>query len=957
MNLGEKHFGFTVVGVRPVPEIGSEMIEFVHDKTKAKLIWMNNREENKLFSVAFKTLPSDDTGVFHILEHSVLSGSKNYPVKEPFLELLKSSMNTYLNAMTFPDKTVFPVSSRNDTDFMNLAQVYLDAVFCPAIYDNPCIFAQEGWHYELRDPADSATFKGVVFNEMKGALSSVHSRLNYELHRMLYPESCYRFVSGGDPAAIPDLTYEQFLATHRRFYHPSNAYFYLDGPVDIERLLRLIDEQYLAGYDALEQDFDIVRQGPITPTVKVCEYDVGADESTENRTHLVYGKLLSDWNDRNKNFALAVLGDMLTATNDAPLKRALLDSGLCNDMSLGVNDGTYQTAGVLHIQNTEQQHGEALLGLTRETVAKLIAEGLDRDDLSATIDRMEFILREGDEPKALDRDINVLSSWLYGGDPLLYIGCDELFAFLREQLHTDYYERLLSEWLLEESGSATLYLVPSAQYGEKLRAAESARLQTAQSGWTEAEAAAVVEQNRRLDEWQRSEDTPEALATLPKLPLSEVSDRPEKRETTVSDENGVTVLYHPAREKGIHSASLYFSLADCDEDQLYDLSVMSGLYGQLPTHQTDSALLQRRVSSILGDLVFVVTAYSEKHRPETCRPYLAVNFRYLERNRDAAFALVSEILNDTDFDRPEQITELLKQGEEMTRQRMQSGGHNFAMRRVRAAGSAECALKELTAGYENYRRLRCLARGEEDLSAKIADYKRLAASVICRARVTASLTAFEQRPLWPLLSQLPQGEALPSDELSYRLSVPTAQGISTPTAVSFAAMALSVPQYDSSLWNVLSTILSFDYLWNEIRVKGGAYGAGMGTGNSYIPVYYSYRDPSPATSLQTFRKTVEFVREFVASVPSLDPFIISTVAKLEPLQSDASIGALADECWFRGLTEEMRIEARRRLLSLKPADLLEACDYLQNEIACCVVGSETALATCEDENLTVVSVG
>lgn len=957
MTPNQSLYGFTVLSVRPVSELNAEMVELIHDKTGAKLIWMNTREENKLFSVAFKTLPFDDTGVFHILEHSVLGGSKRYPVKEPFLELLKSSMNTYLNAMTFPDKTVFPVSSRNDTDFMNLTRVYLDAVFAPSIYDNPCIFEQEGWHYELRDPADTATYKGVVFNEMKGALSSVYSRMNAELNRLLYPDSCYRFVSGGDPASIPDLTYEAFLESHRRFYHPSNAYFYIDGPVDIEALLRLIDEEYLSHYEKREPDFDFVRQAPVASTEKVCAYAIGADEPSAERTHLLRGKLLCDWSERNKGYALSVLADWLTATNDSPLKRALLDSGLCRDVTMGLHDGTYQTTGLLHIQNTEKEHGEALLQLTRDTVQKLIDGGLDREDLSATIDRMEFMLREGEEPKALDRDINVLSSWLYGGNPLLYIGCDEVFAFLREQLETDYYERLLAEWLLDDTGAVTLYMVPSATYEQQLREAEQTRLQKEQDACSPEQIAALVEQNRRLDEWQQSEDTPEALATLPKLPLSEVSDRPEPLHTVERVEEGVTVLYHPAKEKGIQAVTLYFSLADRSEEELHLLNVMSMLYGQLPTTETDGALLQRRISSTLGDLAFVVTAFGRKHHPEVCRPYLAVTFRFLERNREAAFALVAEILTKTDFDHPDTIEEILKQADEIARHRLQSEGHQFAMRRVRAAVSSESAVKELVGGLEGYLRLHKLVGHPEELPTCIAHFRRLASEVLTRSRVIASQTAAADCSPASLLSQLPQGELCSREETHYRLSVPKAQGICVPSAVSYAAAALQVKEFDAPVWNVLGTILSFDYLWNEIRVKGGAYGAGMGAGMSYIPAFYSYRDPSPANTLNVFRKTEQFLRTFAATADSLDSFIISTVAKQEPLQSDHSRGALADECWFRGVDEEQRLASRRRLLTLKPADLLTVCDCLKQEVACCVVGSETALASCENENLTVVTVG
>ena len=585
--------GFSVTRTAPAPDCGSELIEMQHIKTGARLVWLKNSGENKLFSVAFKTPPTDDTGIFHILEHSVLGGSEKYPVKEPFLELMKGTMNTFLNAMTYPDKTVFPVSSRNDTDFMNLTRVYLDAVFAPAIYYNPNIFYQEGWHIEMRSSSDTPVYKGVVFNEMKGAMSSVYSRMESDMMQALYPDSCYRFESGGLPESIPDLSYEQFIQGHKTYYHPSNAYIYLDGPVDIDSVLELIDGEYLCRFDKREVENDIPVQEPIAPTVKKSYYEISPDEEESNHTYYLIGKVLGSWQDREKITAASVLGEALTGSNDAPLKRALLDTGLCLDVSLEVSDGIMQPFGCIAINNTDEENCGNLKETLRSAVSELCEKGIGSELLTAAINRLEFRYRAGGEPRGLTRNINALSAWLYGGDPLLYLEMGEVFDSLRAKTESGYFEELLRQWLLEEEGTAELYLLPSRTYGDEQKADEAKRLAAIVDGLACEEKDVIVEQNRKLDEWQQSVDTAEQLATMPHLAISEVGEEPLSFDTEVTDINGITVLRHPSSDEGIAAVSLYFSLADCTEEELSAAAAMSELLGELPTADSSAAELQR----------------------------------------------------------------------------------------------------------------------------------------------------------------------------------------------------------------------------------------------------------------------------------------------------------------------------------------------------------------------------
>ena len=938
MNINDTIHGFTVTRIAPAPDCGSELIEMQHIKTGARLVWLKNSGENKLFSIAFRTPPKNDTGIFHILEHSVLGGSKKFPVKEPFLELMKGTMNTFLNAMTYPDKTVFPVSSRNDTDFMNLTRVYLDAVFDPAIYYNPNIFYQEGWHIEMRSTSDSPVYKGVVFNEMKGAMSSVYSRMESEIMNVLFPDSCYRYESGGLPEAITDLTYEQFIEGHKTYYHPSNAYIYLDGPVDIDSVLGLIDGEYLSRYDKRDADSEIAVQSPIEPAVRKSYYEISPDEEETNHTYLVIGKVLGSWQERERITAAAVLGEALTGSNDSPLKRALLDTGLCLDVSLEVSDGIMQPFGCLSINNTDPENCEKLKETVRETVTRLCEEGIDRELLTAAVNRLEFQYRAGGEPRSLTRNINALSAWLYGGDPLHFLDMGGVYDSLRDKVDSGYFEEILKQWLLDGQGTAELYLLPSRTYGEEQKAAEEKRLAAVMDGLACEEKDVIVELNRKLDEWQQSVDTPEQLATMPHLALSEVGEDPLPYETEETDINGLTVLRHPSSDEGIAAVSLYFSLADCTENELSAAAAMTELLGELPTADSSAAELQRRITGLLGSISHSILVFSKKGVTDRCTPYLCTTARFLEKNTAEAFDLIAEIITKTCFDDAENIRELLLQSDENFKQSIIANGHTYSMQRVRASLSAESAVNELVSGYEGYKRLHEAVKAPEKL---IADIKSLFGRIICTSRLTASVTGNISPEA--LKSALPKGEPSAAEDMDFRLDIPEDQGIIIPAGVSYSAVAFPDNSADSAVRKVLFRALSLEYLWNEVRVKGGAYGTGAHMTPSGEQAFFSYRDPSPAATLETCRGAADFTEKYCSGEPDITQYIISSVAKEEPLMSDGNKSRKADGLWFRGISYEERAAEKRRMLRVTAHELKEAAENLRTAGNTCVMGTEAAM--------------
>ena len=940
MHINDNIHGFTVTRTVPAPNSGSELIEMRHDKTGAKLIWMKNDGENKLFSIGFRTPPKDDTGIFHILEHSVLGGSKKYPVKEPFLELMKGTMNTFLNAMTYPDKTIFPVSSRNDTDFMNLTKVYLDAVFDPAIYYNPNIFYQEGWHIEMRDKADAPLYKGVVFNEMKGALANIYGRIESELMSALFPDTCYRFESGGLPEHITDLTYEQFIEGHKTYYHPSNSYIFLDGPIDIESVLGLIDGEYLSRFDKRETDTEIHFQKPVAHTVKKCYYEIAQNEEEKNHTYLVMGKIIGSWEEREKITAASVLAEALAGSNDAPLKRAVLDTGLCLDVSLEVSDGVLQPFGYLCISNTDAESCDKLKETVRNTVSQLCKNGIDRELIKASVNRLEFKFRAGGEPRGLTRNTNALAAWLYGGDPLCYLELGEVYDSLRNKLDTDYFEKLLSEWLLDESGQAEIYILPSRTYGEEQKDAEKKRLADVMNSLSCEETDVIIEQNKKLDSWQQSVDTPEQLATMPHLALSEVNEEPLPFETHETECCGITVLRHPAEDKGIAVVNLYFSLADFTEQEISAVNAMSELYGSLSTSKSTAAEIQRRVTGVLGSISYAVSVMSRNGVKDRCKPYFTVKARFLEKNTAEAFSLISEIITDTQFNDKAAICELLKQTDEDYKQHILTNGHMYSMYRVKAPLSAESALTELVSGYEGYKRLHAALDAPEKL---IADINSLSKRVICSARLTASITDSSDISLEPFISSLPKGTPSACEEMSYSLEVNEKQGVIIPSRVSYTAMAFPDNSADRAVRNVLFKALSLEYLWNEVRVKGGAYGAGAIISNSGEQSFYSYRDPSPKATIETYRKAADFTAEYCRNEPDITQYIISSIAKDEPLLSDGNKSVKADGFWFRGISYKERADIKRKMLEVTPQQLAEAAEKLRDIGNICVFGGEAAM--------------
>ena len=944
---GMKLHGFTVNRIREIKDCGGILYELSHDITGAQLCWMKRDDINKTFAITFKTIPFDDTGVFHILEHSVLNGSEKYPVREPFVELLKSSMQTFLNAFTYPDKTMYPVSSRNDRDFMNLMSVYLDAVFHPLIYRNPNIFYQEGWHYEIRNEEDEPVYKGVVLNEMKGAFASVDEILVDQLNRMVFKDNCYRFVSGGDPSCITDLTYEKFIETHSKFYHPSNTRVFLDGDMNIDEVLAFIDGEYFSKYEKEIFNFDIPMQEAVKAEHVRCEYEISPDEQTENRTQISMGKIISSYDQPMKNIAWAALASVLLANNESPLKKEIIDRGLAEDVELDLFDGIQQPWLILTFRNTEEKNYDELMKTVRKAAGELISEGIDKEQLTASLNMMEFRYRERHEPAGLMYGQRAMDSWLYGGDPALYLTIDDVFETLRNKAEEGYFEELLAEFINDEEHLSTVTAVPNKKLLEENAEKERQKLHAIKETWGD-KTADYIKLNEILDVWQMEGDTEENLAALPRLSLSDLSRDPQDipfRETTV---RGVPVLVYPKEASGIVYMNLYFNIGGITKEHLPSLTIYSTLLSALATEKKTVDEIQKAIRRDLGSLSFYLDAYSKVGESDACIPVLGVSCSVLERNVEKAVDLILEIIQKTVFDR-EKILPILKQENEGFRQAMTMSGHAVAMKRIGMRSSAEGVFREYSGGYELGMYARKLEDNFDDMIDEfINDCQMYSEILYTPARLTMSINIDNENLIEDLISRLNYVDAQRA-KVHYPIAEKVKEAIQIPAQISYSAAGINLhsigSDYTSQLL-VAAHVLTFEYLWSEVRVKGGAYGTGFSTNANGAVGAYSFRDPDPANTLAVYRRAGEYLRNEIDD--DISQLIIGAVASTEPLLSPSSEIRVSDTRWFRGMTYELRQKSREQVLSMTADDLRSFADVIgraMNEGSICIVGSRETIAS------------
>ena len=948
MKPGELLHGFKLQYSQPLPEIKAVLHRFTYEKNGADTVWLERDDDNKSFAITFRTVPEDNTGVFHILEHSVLNGSEKYPLREPFVELLKSSLATFLNAMTANDWTSYPVSSRNDKDFLNLIDVYMDAVLHPLSLKDPHSFRQEGWHYELDSPEGELTVNGVVFNEMKGAYTSPDEVIRERLSQLLFPDTCYGKDSGGDPDHIPELTYENYKKNHHRFYHPSNSYIFLDGKVDLDSVLAKLDG-FLQEYDKIDPDSDIATQQSVAPAEQTVYYPIGPEEDEEKKTLLGKGWVYGSYSEVQKNLAVNVLNEVLAGSNEAPLSKALLEAGLCEDVSLEKSQGGKQSTAMLIVKNCDPEKKNEIWRITDEVFREQAEHGLDRQRLSSVLSHIEFLNREkdfGGISKGLVYGLNSLDSWIYGGDPADALCSEALFKPLREMIGKGGFEQLLKEVYIDCPHRASIVMLPSKTVAEDKREQEKLRLAKVKASWTKEQMNTVIEEFKRLRERQNAPDTPEQLASLPKLSIADIPVTRTPVPLKVEKQDGITVLHQDVDAGGISYVRLNLSLADLSGEELSQASILAHLMGNIETENYGVTALDSEIDENLGRLSIFTHVDSGRGGFE---PLMTVSMAVLEEHKADAVRLLDEIVNRTLFKDEKYILNLLRQQRIETEQSAMMGGNAFAARRASASLSEAGAVREALQGVS---RLRALQREEKQFSADtLAWMDALRRRIFSRDRLTLSLTG-DMDAAW--LKQL--SAVLPSVPMAQRVRhapLPKrAEGFLIPSEIGFAARCALLSHENKGALKVASQFLTLDYLWNAIRVKGGAYGTSFSATDSGTMEITSYRDPNVSASLDSFRKTADALCAFAASDNDLEQYVVGTIGNIDPLRTPRSIGPEADWMYFSGTTQEdLNREWTQVLLcdKQKLGEIAEAIRSACDTSAVCVVGGKSSLDACGDK--------
>ncbi len=950
--------GFAVERCETVPELDSDAYVLRHTTSGARLLYLACDDENKAFAIGFKTPPADSTGVFHILEHSVLCGSAKFPVKEPFVDLIKSSMQTFLNAMTYPDKTIYPVATTNEQDLYNLMDVYLDAVFNPAIYTKPTIFEQEGWHYELDLPESAEgegsaaslregtlRYNGVVFNEMKGALSDPMSVLDDAVNAALYPDTAYAHESGGDPRAIPALTYEQFLDTHARHYNPSNSYITLYGDLDVDRALAFLDERYLSQPSAASRRMDAAVaagedpstlapnpldvQAPVT-----CEYKRIEMATTPENALVGLGLVLGSALDRKRTIAADILFEALLGSNEAPVKKAILAAGLGGNVVSYTAAESLQPYELIMLQNAQPGVARELRRVFQDACRDLCEHGVPRERLEAIISSNEYDLRQRDYGIADGVAIacDALSTWLYDDDAAtLALKYGPVYEELRGELNGTYFEDLLRELVLENDHMALVELVP-VDTAEGSEGAEVAELAAKRDAMTDAELADVVERTAVLRAAQEAEDTPEAKATLPRLHVSDIGEARSEPPLVVDTTAPIPCLRHGIPTNRLAYAMQYFDLSCVAFEDLPYVTLLCRLLKQLPTREHSAEELDNLLAGKLGFLSFTTEVMTQPD-VDGVRPYLLVSAGALSEKIDALASLPREVwsstlLLDADADRVRDVLAQIRIGLE---QGFINNGHSAALGRAMSYSSPSAVVREQLSGVDFYLFLRdLLEHFDERLDGLRAKLAELADHIFvadgCMASFTGSDEDFDA--YWDAAGDLGLDAGDGADAGRNALVVPEPrdrhEAFVIPSDICFAARACDPRRLGidvTGAWAVAANALSYDYLWNEIRVKGGAYGCGFRAVGERQTAFYTYRDPTVDPSIERMERAGAWLGSFEPDEAAFEGFIVSCVSGMDAPVKPYALTKRRNTTYLAGLDPHAREERRAQMLAATPAEL------------------------------------
>ena len=962
MKIDDLIHGFRLLRTEVVKEVDSTAYEFFHEKSGARLLFLENKDDNKVFSISFRTPPHDDTGVAHIVEHSTLCGSRKFPLKEPFVELVKGSLNTFLNAMTYPDKTMYPVASRNDKDFHNLMDVYLDAVFYPAMHEKKEVLLQEGWHYEIEKKDEPLRYSGVVYNEMKGALSSPDDILESRTMASLYPDVTYSYESGGDPEYIPDLTQEMFVDFHKKYYHPSNSYIFLYGDMDIEKQLAFLDEEYLSAFTKIPVPSKIEMQPLFSEMKKITEqYPVGADEDTAGKTFLSMNYLMGKADDAETMLALEILEHALLKTPAAPLKKALLDAKIGNDVYSAFVDALQQPSFSIVANGAEKADADKFVSVIEETLTGFVEKGLDRTMMEASLNLLEFKLREADfgqYPKGLIYNIKVMNSWLYDADPFLYLHYEEVLQKMKDGLDNGYFEQVIKKYFLTNNHKTLLVLEPSKTMAAEKAAKLEKKLAEIKASLTDEELEGIIAQTAKLKAMQQEKDSPEALQKIPVLELQDINKKPENLPLTEKMLEDIRVLHSDIKTSGIAYLNLYFDASVLPQELLPYGYLLTEILGTVDTEQHSYGEIDNLLNLHTGGVSYNLVPYLEKDKPDSCLPKLKVKAKALLHKLPQLCSLLTEILTGSSFADKKRLEEVLRQSRASMEMDMLRVSHQIMMSRLMSYTSPAGKYNE-AGSLEFYWFVRDLtdnfaARYEEMAASlrKAAQYLFRKQGLIVGVTLPEADYGKFAEVFAEFIKSLHREEYKPA-EYKWDFSRKN-EGLLASSRVQFVGKGANFVKLGHKFtgsMRVLETILRYGYLWTNVRVKGGAYGAFVRFQRNGAMLLGSYRDPNLRETIEVFDKTAAYLRNFNASDREMTKYIIGTMSGIDMPLTPQMRGNAAAECWLQKITAADRQQVRDEVLATRQEDIRALADTVADCMDAnllCVFGNEVKLQENKD---------
>lgn len=950
---------YEILDEHRVEDVQSDGFILRHKKSGARIAVLSNNDDNKVFYIGFRTPPEDETGVPHIIEHTTLCGSKKFPVKDPFIELAKGSLNTFLNAMTYPDKTVYPVASCNDQDFKNLMDVYLDAVFNPNITKYEEIFKQEGWHYELTGKDDELKINGVVYNEMKGAYSSPDEVLSSQIYRSLFPDNTYSKDSGGNPEYIPKLTYEAYLDFYHKYYHPSNSYIYLYGDMDVVERLEWLDKEYLSLYDYKKVNSEINKQ-PAFDEIKNVEtqYSITMDDSQENKTYLSYNRVVGDSLDEMLYQAFDVLDYALVSSPGAPVKQALIDAGIGDDVYGSYDAGILQPVFSFVAKNANASQADEFESIIENTLKEVVKTGINKEALLAGINSSEFKFREADFgqfPKGLLFGLNCLDSWLFDDmKPFIHLECLGTFAKLRKAVDTDYFEKLIQEYLLDNTHGSSVTVKPKRGLGNEREEALAKELSDYKASLSDEEIKKLIEDTEHLKKYQEEPSSDEDLRKLPMLTRADMKKNAMPFSNIEDELLDVKVVRHDIESNGIDYISFLFDAGDFAQSELGYLGFFTNALGLVSTEKYSYTDLANATNIYTGGISTGTASHPDIKDRNNFVFKFEVKLKVLEKNLDKALELMEQMLLTSDFTDTKRLGELVAQIKARLQANLSSSGHLVAAMRSMSSFSRYALYQDELKGIAFYRSIcrieKELSESPKSVSDKLAA---IAKKLFARNRMLISFTGNNEA----------YGNAKPSlEKVIAGFNKMSAVGNQAEVHFNTAKEAFidaSQIQYVAKTGDficegyeytgalrLLRIILSYDYLWINVRVKGGAYGC-MNTflrsGESY---FVSYRDPNLSDTLDVYDRIPEYIKSFSPDERDMTKYIIGTFSALDTPMNPEAKGSRSLSAYLEGITYEQIQKERNEILNAQPEDIRRLADLVEAVLkkdSICVIGNENMI--------------